>query len=233
MASKDNHVRMTLSKDRLVRPLVLTTRPTCLFLAAKTTNFPVPVDVFIKKFSKMSQADILDTEFLVAQSLGFEFWIRGPEKALRGWALELQAIPVDLTKMVAEAKKSAPDANSNAAQAALPKAIEHLVASRMTDLEFTHTPSQISLGAWYLSSEDLVMSYIDWRYTKRNGETMTEEQTDNLPFGSTKERLLEIVQDVAAVIKGSEVDLDMKKVKEVDKRLKGCTNPEKIPGTAL
>jgi cyclin H len=69
---------------------ILTTRPTCLFLAAKTTNFPVPIDVFVKKFSKMTQAEILDTEFLVAQSLGFEFWIRGPEKALRGWGLEFQ-----------------------------------------------------------------------------------------------------------------------------------------------
>ena len=68
----------------------LTFRPTCLFLAAKTTNFPVPLDVFTPKFKGLTQGDILDTEFLLAQSLGFEFWIRGPEKALRGWGLEFQ-----------------------------------------------------------------------------------------------------------------------------------------------
>jgi hypothetical protein len=71
--------------------LVLTPcRPTCLFLAAKTTNYPVPIDVFVQKIAKLQPADVLDTEFLVAQSLAFEFWVRGAEKALRGWGLEFQ-----------------------------------------------------------------------------------------------------------------------------------------------
>lgn len=42
------------------------------------------------KFAKLQPEDVTDTEFLVAQSLGFEFWVRGPEKGLRGWSLELQ-----------------------------------------------------------------------------------------------------------------------------------------------
>jgi cyclin H len=65
-------------------------RPTCLFLAAKTTNYPVPIDVFVQKIAKLQPSDVLDTEFLVAQSLAFEFWVRGAEKALRGWGLEFQ-----------------------------------------------------------------------------------------------------------------------------------------------
>ena len=75
------------SDPRLIRCIL---RPTCLFLAAKTTNYPVPIDQFIPKFAKLSPADVLDTEFTVAQSLGFEFWVRGAEKALRGWTLEFQ-----------------------------------------------------------------------------------------------------------------------------------------------
>jgi cyclin H len=102
----------------------------------------------------------------------------------------------------------------------------------MTDLEFTHTPSQISLASWYLSSEGLVTSYLDWKYPS-DDEPMSEEQMEDLPFGSAKERLLEIIRDVAGIIGDAEVEVDIKKVKEVDKRLKGCTNPEKIPGTAL
>lgn len=43
--------------------------------------------------------------------------------------------------------------------------------------------------------------------------------------------LLNEVQDMSSAIGTGEVDV--KKVREVDKRLKGCTNPEKIPGTAL
>lgn len=61
-----------------------------MFLAAKTTNYPISLDVFRERFTKLDPEDILSTEFLVAQSLMFEFWIRGPEKSLRGWALDLQ-----------------------------------------------------------------------------------------------------------------------------------------------
>jgi cyclin H len=86
MAPEDHDVGFLL----IYNAVKLTFRPTCLFLAAKTTNFPVPLDVFTPKFKGLTQADILDTEFLLAQSLGFEFWIRGPEKALRGWGLEFQ-----------------------------------------------------------------------------------------------------------------------------------------------
>jgi cyclin H len=94
MAPKDHDVSLGSFSSCLLRKQVgLTCRPTCLFLAAKTTNFPVPLDVFTPKFKGLTQGDILDTEFLLAQSLGFEFWIRGPEKALRGWGLEFQVCP--------------------------------------------------------------------------------------------------------------------------------------------
>lgn len=45
---------------------------------------------------------------------------------------------------------------------------------------------------------------------------------------------MEILGEIEELIRGVGTDeVDLKKVKEVDKRLKGCTNPEKIPGTAL
>jgi hypothetical protein len=65
-------------------------RPTCIFLAAKTTNNPLSIDLLTPRFKGLKASDVLDTEFLLAQSLSFEFWVRGAEKALRGWALELQ-----------------------------------------------------------------------------------------------------------------------------------------------
>lgn len=46
--------------------------------------------MFVQKIAKLQPSDVLDTEFLVAQSLAFEFWVRGAEKALRGWGLEFQ-----------------------------------------------------------------------------------------------------------------------------------------------
>lgn len=52
-------------------------------------------------------------------------------------------------------------------------------------------------------------------------------------YGMEKVRLLEILDQIEAIIRAVAVELDVKKVKEVDKRLRQCTNPEKIPGTAL
>ena len=69
------------------------TRPTAVYLAAKTTNYPIPMDRFREKFAKLNPDEILEHEFLVAQSLAFEFWVHGPDKALRGWALDFQVRP--------------------------------------------------------------------------------------------------------------------------------------------
>lgn len=65
-------------------------RPTCLFLAIKTTDRMISIGEFVKQFNKLAPSDVLDLEFIVAQSLHFEFWVRGAERALRGLSLELQ-----------------------------------------------------------------------------------------------------------------------------------------------
>lgn len=116
-------------------------------------------------------------------------------------------------------------------QQSLSKAFEYLAASRTTDLEFTHSPSQISLAAWYLASPDLVLKYLDGKYDDSTAEPSQPEGVQ--PFGATKTRVVEWIKEVAAVVQAAQGELDVKKVKEVDKRLKGCTNPEKVPGTAL
>ncbi|WVQ94860.1 hypothetical protein IAU59_001943 [Kwoniella sp. CBS 9459] len=214
--------------------------PTCLFLAAKTTNYPVLLDQFIPRFSKLTPADVLDTEFLVAQSLGFEFWVRGAEKALRGWGLDMQNQPNPPLESISKS---------------LPTALANLSASLLTDAEFIYTPSQIGLAAWHLADARLVEDFLDHRYStfvpSVNGitdddSTMIENGNGNGSPGDTnstsegeemygmkKDRLLEVVSDIETMIKDGQHEVDVKKVKEVDKRLKQCSNPEKIPGTAL
>jgi cyclin H len=65
-------------------------RPTCLFLALKTENTTVPLGDFVKRFSKLSEDDLLALEFTLAQSLKFEFTVWHAHKALRGFLLDLQ-----------------------------------------------------------------------------------------------------------------------------------------------
>lgn len=205
-----------------------------MFLAAKTTNYPVPLDVFTPKFKGLTQQDILDTEFLLAQSLGFEFWVRGAEKAFRGWGLEFQVSPLCIygdTVGHILTSQSVASQSTDTIQQSLPKALEYLAASRSTDLEFTHSPSQISLAAWYLASSDLVLQYLEGKYDAAVAEPSQPE--DVQPFGATQANVVSWIKEVAEVIKAAQSEMDLKKVKEVDKRLKGCTNPEKVPGSAL
>ena len=108
----------------------------------------------------------------------------------------------------------------NAVQAALGKTLEHLSTARLTDVEFLYTPAQIALTCWRMSDRTLVSTYLDSKYA------------DPLAFGMERPRLEEILDEIETVIAGVP-EMDMKKVKDVDRRLKGCTNPEKIPGTAL
>ncbi|WWC91870.1 uncharacterized protein L201_006817 [Kwoniella dendrophila CBS 6074] len=213
--------------------------PTCLFLAAKTTNYPVLMDQFISKFSKLSPDDILDTEFLVAQSLGFEFWVRSPEKASRGWSLDLQNQPNPPIETI---------------QKSLSDALKNLSYCLLTDLEFIYSPSQISLACFHLSDPRLIEDFLDHRYSTFTPKYMSEldkvdeasnddekdvkkegeEDLSQLPYGMKQQRLLTILQDIENIIRrDGHIEIDLKKVKEIDKRLKNCTNPEKIPGTAL
>lgn len=198
--------------------------PTCLFLAAKTTNHPVPIDVFVKKFEKFKESDVLDLEFVVAQSLSFEFWVRGAERGVRGWALELQSTPLG--------------GAGERAQRALPKALEVLSTSRLTDAEFLFAPAQIALACWRIADKELVDGFLRHKYAaveddggdEGEGE---EEREKTLPFGIRRAELLRISGEIEDMIRAGEAKHDLKKVKEVDKRLKGCANPEKVPGTAL
>ncbi|WRT70076.1 uncharacterized protein IL334_007070 [Kwoniella shivajii] len=219
--------------------------PTCLFLAAKTTNYPVLIDQFISKFSKLSPDDILDTEFLVAQSLGFEFWVRGAEKSLRGWSLDLQ---------------NQPNPPLDVIQKSLNEALGYHSTSLFTDSEFIYTPSQIGLACWHLSNKTLIEDFLDYRYSsfvpsndpsdearergsgaQNDGEGDEDVRVDGeekdhlrtLPYGLEKERLLAILEEIETLVSHGKEEIDLKKVKTIDKRLKSCTNPEKIPGTAL
>lgn len=65
-------------------------RLTALFLATKTTNNPISLERYTTRIPKTAPADVLDLEFLVAQSLGFEFAVWHAHRALWGIWLDIQ-----------------------------------------------------------------------------------------------------------------------------------------------
>lgn len=65
-------------------------RLTCLFLSTKTENHTITIDNFTSKIPKCSNADVLSLEFLVAQSLKFQFKVHHADLAGRGMMLDMQ-----------------------------------------------------------------------------------------------------------------------------------------------
>lgn len=188
--------------------------------------------MFVKKLAKFTAQDVLDLEFVVAQSLGFEFWVRSADKALRGWALELQSSPVDNA--------------SEKVQRALSSALEKLRAARFTDAEFLYTPAQIALAAWRMAERELVDAFLEAKYlsgdegAEENGAEAdgTEEASEtnsskSLPFGIEMDKLIAIVEEIQEMIGSAQTTYAIEEIKPVDKRLKRCANPAKVPGTAL
>ncbi|KAF7969233.1 hypothetical protein HWV62_27953 [Athelia sp. TMB] len=110
---------------------------TALFLATKTTNNPISLEAYTSHIPKTVPADVLDLEFLVAQSLGFEFAVWHAHRALWGIWLDLQSLP---------------DAPVDRPQEIFDEAMNHVRASRLTDAELIYTPSQIALACLSLAA---------------------------------------------------------------------------------
>jgi len=119
-------------------------RLTALFLATKTTNNPISLEAYTSHIPKTTPSDVLDLEFLVAQSLGFEFAVWHAHRALWGIWLDLQSLP---------------DAPGDQLQETYNIAMTHIRASRLTDAELIYTPSQIALACMSLSSPVLASQW--------------------------------------------------------------------------
>lgn len=116
---------------------------TCIFLASKTENYPLSLSEFARKLAGKAATDaavveenrrtVLDLEFLVSQSLQFEYAVVGAHRALYGLVLDLQSLP--------EGAPTREQVHKVAAAAQI-----KLGNSRLTDAEFVYTPSQIALA---------------------------------------------------------------------------------------
>ncbi|KAG1757421.1 cyclin-like protein [Suillus lakei] len=176
---------------------------TALFLATKTTNNPISLESYTSNIPKTSNSDVLDLEFLVSQSLNFEFAVWHAHRALWGIWLDLQSLP-DISEDLRP-------------QDVYDIAIKHVRASRFTDAELIYTPSQIALASLALASPLLAERWAD-------SKAVTSAQ----PFSATLDPTLGSIKYIITQM-GHPPDVEA--VREVDRRLKLCKNPEKVPGS--
>ena len=81
----------------------------------------------------------------------------------------------------------------------------------MTDAELIYTPSQIALAAFSMASSDLADS---WAQSKHSGS-----------------EVISVIEDIKAMIARDGTGPDVEKVRDVDRRLRLCKNPEKVEGS--
>ncbi|KAL5518759.1 hypothetical protein ACEPAH_442 [Sanghuangporus vaninii] len=168
---------------------------TALFLATKTTNNPISLESYTTHIPKTTPSDVLDLEFLVAQSLNFEFKIWHAHRALWGIYLDIQNLP---------------DLSLEKLQETYQIAVKHVRTSRLTDAELVYTPSQVALAAFSMASPDFAAA---WAQSK------------------SAESVLSIVKDIEEMISRDGAGPDVERVRDVDRRLRLCKNPEKVVGS--
>ena len=93
-------------------------------------------------------------------------------------------------------------------------ALTHVRASRLTDVEFIYTPSQIALACLSLASPALASAWL----RAKSGQ-------------GGDDNALAILESIRAMIVTEGSPPEVEAVREVDRRLKLCKNPEKVPGS--
>lgn len=107
---------------------------------------------------------------------------------------------------------------------------EPLALSRQTDLELTYTSSQIALACLHLVNPSLTESYLDYKHPSLSSSSSATKTTTT----TTKGALMEIIREIQGEIEAQRTrPVDLGRIKDVDRRLRLCSNPEKIVGSAL
>ncbi|GAC95775.1 hypothetical protein PHSY_003351 [Pseudozyma hubeiensis SY62] len=137
---------------------------TCIFLASKAENYPLNLSDFARKLAgrqanenralvEENRKVVLELEFLVSQSLNFEYGVTGAHRSMYGLLLDIQAME--------KVKVGREEVHMLAAEAH-----GKLGKSRLTDAEFVYTPSQIALACVRMvepKGKEVVTSWLDWK----------------------------------------------------------------------
>lgn len=109
-------------------------------------------------------------------------------------------------------EQSIPELDQESAKRVHAASLAHMRAARLTDAELIYTPSQIAVACVYLADAQMAETYLS---SKGSGNVLTT------------------VQEIAEMIQRDGKGADVGLVKDIDRRLKLCKNPERVPGTKL
>ncbi|KAG9098881.1 hypothetical protein FRC06_005874 [Ceratobasidium sp. 370] len=148
---------------------------------------------------------------LYEASTQYRNWRFSPEQ-LAASRKSLNAAAVKGIQDLLEKESSIPELDQESAKRVHAAALAHMRAARLTDAELIYTPSQIAVACIYLADARMAETYLASK-------------------GSAN--MLTTVQEIAALIERDGKGADVALVKDIDRRLKLCKNPERVPGTKL
>ncbi|KAI5953004.1 hypothetical protein CANMA_005029 [Candida margitis] len=133
---------------------------TCIFLAAKSENYFISIESYVKALKGVQSSDILDLEFKVLQSLKFTLLVHHPFRPLYGFFLDFQAVLLYPDPIMYDVSADTIGKLYNKAKEWLNKYY------MLSDVAFFFTPPQIALAAMYDCDRRISDRYLKRKFLK-------------------------------------------------------------------
>ncbi|KAI9101273.1 cyclin-like protein [Phlyctochytrium arcticum] len=192
---------------------------TCLFLATKVEHSHISLENFLAKIPKSPSSDkMVELEFTLSRGIRFEYMVHHPFWPLHGQFLDIQSYisstqPLPAHEHLMTRLRKSYDRAQHFAQIAT-----------LTDLQFTHMPSQIALGCLLAASQE-------------TGFTDTLKDYLSTRLNETPEKMVALyllLEEVMSEVRDQpQRVVDKAQAQDIASKLRGCQNPEYIPESAL
>ncbi|EDK43407.1 hypothetical protein LELG_01585 [Lodderomyces elongisporus NRRL YB-4239] len=150
---------------------------TCIFLAAKSENYFISIDSFVKALKGVEKTDILSLEFILLQSLKFTLLVHHPMRPLYGFFLDFQAELLHPDPVMYDVSVDTIGKLYNSAKEWLNKYY------MFSDVGFLFAPPHIALAAMYDIDRRITDRYLKRKFLKHE----KSEDRDNKERKEKKE----------------------------------------------
>lgn len=194
---------------------------TCLFLAAKSENYFISIELFCKALQKTEPKDVLDLEFIVLQSLKFTLLVHHPFRPLYGFFLDFQLVLLHPTPVSSDITMDV---------------IGHLYDEGkkwlndyglLSDIGFLFTPPQIALAALYDCNRRVTEKYLKKKFLKQNLNTIKEEEEDTQPKNHEFSLIMKTIRKCVEYGKKIE-ESTREESTRIDRKCFFAINPDKL-----
>ncbi|KNC96162.1 cyclin ccl1 [Spizellomyces punctatus DAOM BR117] len=192
---------------------------TCIFLSSKVENSHMSLDLFLGKIPNPPTSDkMVELEFTLSRGIRFEYMIHHPYWPLHGFFLDIQSY------LASAHPRPAHEHLFQKLQKTYDRAQHFTQLATLSDLIFTHMPSQIALGCLLAAAR----------------ETDFEKELDKYlaaRFHADPERLVKLrmaLEEVADdVTTQGDKAVNKEVAAQIANKLRKCQNPAFDPESAL